>query len=305
MTGSRVLPAPLEPGARIAVVAPGSRVRREPLRRGMRVLESWGYEVVPGPHLLDRAGDLAGDDPARAADLRWALSDPGIDAAWIARGGWGTARLLADVAPVVSGVRPRRVLGFSDATALFALLLREGWTPAYAPLVADLADSRRYVARDLRGFLRDPGAERRFAPGSREVLVPGRAEGMLAGGCLAVLAALAGTPWQPDLEGAVLFLEEVGEAPYRVDRMLWQLRESGMLRGVRGLLFGQFVGCRPLPGRPSRALRTVLREHAEALGVPALAGLPVGHGPRMRVLPLGYVARLDAEAGEVTVSPPA
>ncbi len=299
------LPAPLEPGARIAVVAPGSRVRRDPLRRGMRVLESWGYEVVPGEHLFDRTGDLAGEDEARAEDLRWALSDPSIDAAWIARGGWGAARLLAAVAPALAGARPRWVLGFSDATALFALLLREGWTPVYAPLVADLADARRYVARDLRGFLRDPRVERRFAPGPREVLVPGSAEGFLAGGCLAVLAALAGTPWQPDLEGCVLFLEEVGEAPYRVDRMLWQLRESGMLRGVAGLVFGQFVGCRPAPGRPSRPLRTVLREHAEALGIPALAGLPVGHGPRMRVLPLGYRARLDAEAGELAVLPPA
>ncbi len=295
---------PLEAGARIAVVAPGSRVRRDPLRRGLRVLESWGYEVARGTHLLDRSGDLAGTDDARAEDLRRALLDPSVDAAWMARGGWGTARLLPSVVPDLAGAAPRWVLGFSDVTALFAVLLGEGWTPVYAPLVVDLADPRRYVARDLRGFLRDPRAERRFAPGPRDVLVPGRAEGWLAGGCLAVLAALAGTPWQPDLGGAVLFLEEVGEAPYRVDRMLWQLRQSGMLRGVRALLYGQFVGCRPLPGRPSRPLRAVLREHAEALGVPALAGLPVGHGPRMRVLPLGYRARVDGEAGEVVVLPP-
>jgi muramoyltetrapeptide carboxypeptidase len=126
----------------------------------------------------------------------------------------------------------------------------------------------------------------------------------LAGGCLTLLAALAGTPWQPRLEGAVVFVEEVREAPYRVDRLLWQLRASGMLGGVAGLVFGQFRGCAPEAGRPSRELREVLREHAKAVGAPALAGIPAGHGPRSRVLHMGYTAELDAGRGVLRLAAP-
>ncbi len=299
----RVPPA-IPPGGRIAVIAPGSRVQARLLRRGLTLIESWGYEVVTGPHVFEHNGDLAGDDAARLADLSWALESDGIDAVWAARGGWGSARLLPQLDLVRLCRRPRWLIGFSDLSSLQAALLTRGIASWHAPLVSDLANKERFVASDLRRMLEQPLAERVFQPGLRRILIPGRARGPLAGGCLSLLVGLAGTSWQPDLNGHVVFLEEVGEAPYRIDRLLWQAREAGVFEGIRGLVFGQFVACRPAPGRPSRPLAELLMSFANSLGVPALAGLPCGHGRKARALPLGYDADLDAQQGRLTLRPP-
>jgi muramoyltetrapeptide carboxypeptidase len=299
----RVPPA-IPRGGRIAVIAPGSALRDpDAVRAGMEQIAAWGYEPVPGRSLFARAGDLAGRDAARLDDLRRALTDPAIDAAWAARGGWGTARLLHGLDLRALARRPRWLIGFSDLTALQLALHARGVASWYAPCVADLADRRRYRAADLRAMLSAPEAPRTLR--GRRFAGPGRrAVGPLAGGCLSLLAAVAGTPWQPDLRGAVVFLEDVGEAPYRVDRLLWQVRAAGILDGIAGLALGQFTACDPPPGRPSRTLAAVLREHAEALGVPVLAGLPIGHGPRARAVPIGYRATLDPHAGTLVLRAP-
>jgi muramoyltetrapeptide carboxypeptidase len=289
-------------GARIAVVAPGSPVDGEAVARGTARLRAWGYEVVPGHSLHARTGDLAGADADRAADVTSAFEQDGVAAVWCARGGWGSARLLErlDLRRMAGSGRP--MIGFSDITALLLGLWRHGGTGWHAPLVADLARPDRFEEEDLRQMLSAPQRERVFVPGPRYGVVPGRARGPLVGGCLSVLAALAGTPHQPDLSGAIVFLEEVGEAPYRVDRMLWQLRASGMLRGVAGLAFGQLTGCVPPPGRPSRELEAILAEHAEEAACPALSALPFGHGAKARAVPFGVTAELDADEGVLRVS---
>ncbi|MCU0231381.1 MAG: LD-carboxypeptidase [Acidobacteria bacterium] len=291
-------------GGRVAVVAPGSTLRDpEAVRAGMRRLAEWGYEPVPGRSLFARSGDLAGDDAARLEDLRWALTDPTLDAAWAARGGWGTSRLLSGLDLRGLARRPRWLIGFSDLTSLQLALFARGLASWYAPCVADLADPRRFRAADLRQMLAAPGAPRTLR--GRRVAGPSRrASGPLAGGCLSLLAAAAGTRWQPDLRGAVVFLEDVGEAPYRIDRMLWQVRAAGILDGITGLALGQFTACDPPPGRPSRSLAAVLREHALALEVPVLGGLPIGHGLHARAVPIGYRATLDPGAGTLVLRPP-
>lgn len=297
-----IVPPPVLPGSRIAVIAPGSPVSRGKLKAGLATLESWGYEPVEGPHLWCRAGDLAGDDEGRLSDLEWALTDSSLAAVWAARGGWGTPRLLPRLSPrKICAASPRWVIGFSDLTALLLFLLRQGIASWHAPLVSELADKDRYSKNDLLRMLRQPSASKGLGG---VPLTPGKAEGSLAGGCLTLLAWLAGTPWQPDLRGKILFLEEVGEAPYRIDRMLHQLRSSGLLSGIVGLAFGQFVECDPPPGRSSRRLREVLKEHAREIGVPALIGVPFGHGRKARALPLGFPALLDAEKGWLSIEAP-
>lgn len=296
MTRRRALrmPPAIPRGARIAVVSPGSRPRDpDAVSRGLERLAAWGYEPAPGRSLFAKCGDLAGPDDARLADLLAALTDPTVSAVWAARGGWGTARLLGGLDLDRLAQRPRWLIGFSDLTSLQLALFDRRVCSWYAPVVADLADPRRFVASDLRAMLAEPHAAREFRA---RTLVPGRAEGPLAGGCLSLLAASAGTPWQPDLRGAVVFLEEVGEAPYRVDRLLWQVRAAGILDRIAGLAFGQFVDCVAPPGRASRSLNAILGEHARELGIPAVSGLPVGHGPRSRALPIGFHARLVAPA---------
>lgn len=299
-----VIPPAIPAAGRIAIIAPGSTVRPAAVRSGMAVLQRWGYQPVAGAHLFAHQGDLAGAPAQRADDLRWALCAPDIDGVWVARGGWGSPQILEALDGKALRSRPRWLFGFSDVTALQAVLLQHGIPSFYAPLVAELADSRRTLAGEWKRTLAEPTRRRLLVVGPKKVLVPGVAEGPLVGGCLTLLATLAGTPWQPDLAGGILFLEDVAEAPYRIDRLLWQLRASGMLNQIAGLALGQFTNCRPPAGRPSRTLASILGSHARELGVPALTGIPAGHGSRPRPLPLGFTARLDAGRGELLLEPP-
>ncbi len=298
-----IVPPAMPAGGRIAVIAPGSVTCRAALSPGIQQLRAWGYEVVLGRQLYAKDGDLAGSDTARAEDLRWALEAPGIDAIWAARGGWGSARLLKLVDLSVLRETPRWLIGFSDLSVLLLRLLDLGVASWHAPLVSDLAHAERFVPADLKAMLETPRAPRVFRPGTRAVLVPGKARGRLAGGCLTMLVSLVGTSWQPVLRDRIVFLEEVQEPPYRVDRLLWQAAEAGLFDGVRGLVFGHFTRCHAAPSRASRPLSRVLLDFARERGVPALRGISAGHGRKARALPLGYEASLDAEAGVLRIQP--
>jgi muramoyltetrapeptide carboxypeptidase len=285
------------------VLAPGSPLERTVLDRALAGLEILGYRPVPGRALRRRRGELAGKDEERLADLQWALSDPGIQGIWFARGGYGSMRLLPDLDLSPLRRRPRLLLGFSDLTALFASVVRRAGVPAYyGPVLADLVRPGRVDLAALERVLGDPAGALRFRIPARGVLVAGRARGTVVGGCLSLLQALVGTPYEPDYRGAILFIEEVGEAAYRVDRMLSHLRLAGRLERVAAVVVGQMVGCGPDP-RGGRPLGRVLREALEGLGVPVVRGVPVGHGPRTAILPLGFEGRLDTASRSFTLAP--
>jgi muramoyltetrapeptide carboxypeptidase len=259
---------------------------------------------VPGRFLRRRRGELAGTDEERAADLAWALGDPDVRAVWFARGGYGVTRILDRVDYRVLARRPRVLLGFSDLTALFAPVVRRASVPAfYGPVVADLRRPGRFDARSLDRVLAEPASATTHRLPARGILVPGRARGPLIGGCLSLLQALVGTPFEPDYRNAVLFFEEIGEAAYRVDRMLTHLRTAGRLDQVAGVVVGHMVDCGP-HRRGGRPLRQVLREALADLGVPVVTGLPAGHGPRTLTLPLGFTATLDTAARSLRLAPP-
>ncbi|HEX5580312.1 MAG TPA: LD-carboxypeptidase [Gemmatimonadaceae bacterium] len=297
-------PPPLTPGARVALVAPAGPLRGpEDVERGVAHVRGFGWEAVVGDHVLRREGYLAGADEERLADLNGALADDTIDGIWCLRGGYGAMRLLPHLDLASLRRRPKALLGYSDITALHAAVgLEAGLVSFHAPVAR--GELPPFAARSLHAAVTGAADPCGAAPEAR-VLRPGRAEGRLVGGNLALVAALAGTPWFPRLDGAILVLEDVGEAAYRVDRMLRQLLLGGALGGVRGLVFGHFTE-RPDEGDDdARPLDDVLAEVADELGVPCIAGVPMGHVDEQWTLPLGAWAALDADERCLAVPPPA
>ncbi len=296
-----VRPPRLRAGARVALVAPAGPVTEERIDEALARCAILEVEPLLGRSARVRTAYLAGTDAQRAADLQAALDDPGVDAIWALRGGYGNMRILPrlDFTPLLA--RPKALIGFSDNTALHLALTRAGLVSFHGPhpearptLVTDACFRRVLFDPEPAGEL--PLPEAGPAP---EMLVDGVAEGPLVGGNLTVVAALCGTPAAMTAEGKIVFLEEVGENGYRVDRMLAQLRLAGALDGAVGLAFGritevpEYANDRPMP--------EVLAEYAEMIGVPAVRDLPIGHVPDNWTLPLGVRARLDARAGTLAL----
>lgn len=307
-----VLPAPLRPGDRVALVAPSGIVDIGRLEAGSATLRAWGYEPVEMPGVRRRLGHLAGTDEERLADLQAAVDDPALRAIWVTRGGYGLTRIVERLDLAGLARDPRWVIGFSDVTALLhALWRRLGLVSCHGQFAARLhlvEDACPDAAAHLRALLSGelPGGSLPTLPGDpapRE-LVGGQATGPLVGGNLAVTCAGIGTTNQLDTRDTVLMLEDVNEAPYKLDRMLTQLRHAGMLDGVSGVVLGHFVGCDPAPSVPSATVDEVLGDRLGDLGVPVLAGLPLGHHDRHLAVPHGATVTLDATAGRLVLEGP-
>jgi muramoyltetrapeptide carboxypeptidase len=273
----------------IAVVAPAGIPKLDGLERGMALLREWGYRIIEGEHVRDRHLFNAGTAAARTADLVWALTDPEIDAVWLARGGYGCVHCL----PALRGERllDRPVIGCSDATSLFSALLAGGHTRlVHGPMLETLATGVDDATRARVRALLSSGP---LGPIAGRHLCGPRAPvaGRLAGGNLCVLASLAGTPWALRAAGAILVLEDIGEAAYRIDRLITQLRWSGALDGVAGVALGDFVSC-AVPAGALFSLEEVLEEALAPLGVPVVVGLPIGHGRTNLAWRLGQPAQI-------------
>ena len=299
-------PSVLREGDLVALVAPSGWVRPERVADQVKVLESWGLRARVGDHALHRHRFLAGTDEERLADFNDALRDEEVRGIWCLRGGYGAQRITDDLDFAAAAADPKLVIGFSDITAIhLALWCTTGLPTVHGP-TASYADPGAghpteagahhalmtaepvLVAADER--------ESRF-----EVRVPGRAEGVLLGGNLTLLAGSVGTGHRPDLRGAILLLEDVTDEPYRIDRYLVQLKRAGWLDGIAGVAVGQFTDCVDPDGNAT--LPGVLSDQLASLGVPVLGGLPIGHGDEQTAVGLGVPAILDATAGALTVQP--
>ena len=298
---SPIVPPPLAAGARVALVAPAGPLHGEgELARAVANARSLGWEPVVGAHALAHADYFAGSDAERLADLNRALGDPRIDGIWCLRGGYGAMRLLDGIDWGALRRRPRALVGYSDVTALHLGIAARvpGLVSYHGPTAraALSAFSRGSLVRAVIGGGDPCGA----APQAR-VLRAGTAAGRLAGGNLALLAALAGTPYAPRFDGGLVVLEDVNEATYRIDRMLRQLLLAGAFAGARALVLGEWARCPETcddDGR--RTLDAVAGELANGLGVPCVIGVPVGHVDDQWTVPLGAPAVLTAAAtGEV------
>jgi muramoyltetrapeptide carboxypeptidase len=287
-------PPPLAPGARVALVAPAGPVRDESdIARAVENAERLGWTPVIGEHARARHGYLAGEDRDRLADLNLAAADDSIDGIWCIRGGYGAMRLLDDLDYESWQRRPKALLGYSDVTALHAAIGgKAGIVTYHAPTAR--AELTPFSLDSLRRAVIDGRDSCGVAPAAR-TLCKGRARGRLAGGNLALLSALAGTPYAPRLGGAILVLEDVNESVYRIDRMLTQLRLSGALRRCAGIVFGGFTDIPPEPTDETRSLDDVLSETAEMARIPCFANAPIGHIRDQWTVPLGAIAELDAD----------
>jgi muramoyltetrapeptide carboxypeptidase len=303
---SRVRPARLRSGSKVAVVAPSGPVAEQGLRRGIALLESWGLVVEVGEHVLDRHPTvpyLAGLDVHRAADLQKAWCDPSIDAVLCARGGYGATRIIDLLDwPAMAEAGPKLFTGSSDITALHeAVGSRLNMVTLFAPLIASELSFDVGAQKHFRQTLFEPEAVRTLMGPAATALVDGVASGMLVGGNLSLLAAGLGAPdasVPPDR--SLVLLEEVNEDPYRVDRMLTQLLRSGWFNGVTGIVLGSWQGCGTLD-----AIRDVVADLLVGLGIPIVWEFGFGHCADQLTIPLGAEATLDADQGTVTLREPA
>ncbi len=289
-------PKRLAPGAHIRIVAPAGRVHRDRLSTGIETLRQRGFAVSVGRHVWDQAGYLAGNDADRAADLEAALMDETVDAVIVARGGWGSMRTLTHLHHERVAQAPTKiVLGYSDITALHAYLSQLDWVSFHGPLAeTDWRDGNGeralHVLSGGTGYLGDDPLEHLVDRGRWPEGTPAA----LVGGNLSVLTALLATPYLPTLEGGkVLYLEEVQEAPYRVDRMMTQLRLAGVLSRVRAVVFGEATRCTADPDLEGYTVRDVVLAQCAEAGVDLYWGLAAGHGPVKWTLPLGWPVLLD------------
>jgi muramoyltetrapeptide carboxypeptidase len=300
-----IKPPSLRRGDVVRIVAPSGPFDLEAFEKGLAVLrDRLGLVPRMRDDIVSRKGYLAGDDARRLAEWHEAASDPEARAIWCARGGYGAMRLLPRLEAARAFHPPKVFVGFSDITALHVLLNRNGLVTVHGPVVTQLGRLGPACLDHLEGLLfggTPPLADRRapHPPPGRGVVAgatlrAGVASGQLLGGSLTVLSHLCGTPWQPRFAGAVVFLEDVGERPYRIDRMLVQLRLSGALDRLAGIAIGQFTQCDDPDIQGIEAVRQV----AWDLGVPAVEGVPAGHEDENYALPFGSMVTVVAPRQE-------
>ena len=304
----------LKPGMTVGVVAPSSNAfEDDDIRFALDIVSSLGFKPKPGRHLFNRYGYLAGTDSQRAADLNAMFVDDEVDAIFCARGGYGAMRILPMLDYRAIAANPKVLLGYSDITALISAIDRHAGlitfhgpiaTQQYTPYTyQSFRDTLLLHKRDVEigsppPFEAGPGrAERK---NRLQTIVAGSAEGHLVGGNLSLISALMGTPYEPRFDQGILVLEDVDEAPYRVDRMLTQLRLAGVFERISGLVLGKFTDY--TIGGPSLSMGRVFEDLCGDLSIPVLRGLMIGHVKDQAVLPMGAMARLDSGAGTLRVT---
>jgi len=289
-----VRPPALRSGDTIGVVAPASGIQPDMLSKGCRELEDLGFNVRLGQGIDSVERYCAGPLSRRSDEFHELMTAADISGVICARGGYGSGHLLPllDAGRILA--RPRVFCGASDITMLLAALEKAGLVVFHGPMVATtMRFGRRGYDREIFERLLVHGEAVRFPTGGCEVLAEGRAEGRLTGGCLSLVVSLLGTPWEPDTQGSLMVLEDIGTRPYQVDRMLTQLRQAGKFKDVRGFVFGEMLECYQTEVQ-GYTMQDVIRSLLGDLGVPILYGFPTGHSTRPNVVvPFGVPARLD------------
>ena len=307
-SSGKLLPVPLAKGDWVGLVSPSSALNDGfDLQLAQEVMQALGFKVKTGEHYAERRGHLAGTDAGRAGDINAMFSDPEVKAVIATRGGSGAARLLPLLDYKAIRRNPKALLGFSDITALHnAIHAQTGLVTFHGPNGSGSWNrfnvdqfERVFFKRELMQYrnVQDPGDELVQRRNRTITIAGGTARGELVGGNLSVLVALAGSPYLPDFTGKILFIEDVSEAPYRIDRMLTTLKLMGVLDAIAGVIFGDCSDCEPGNGYGSLTLSQILDDHLKPLKIPAFQGAMIGHIRQQFIVPVGGLVEMDADAG--------
>jgi muramoyltetrapeptide carboxypeptidase len=295
------LPRALREGDVVRIVAPASAFDRAEFDAGLEVLRGFGLRPRWEPGIFERTGWFAGSARRRADELHAAYLDREARAILAVRGGYGVTSVLPLLDGSILAADPKPLIGCSDITALLNVLAGLELPAIHGPMLGALGRGDEAGRERLRTLLmvasKPPPIRTALADGETFCLSPGIARGRLLGGSLTLLASLCGTPFQPNTDGAILCLEDVGEKPYRVDRMLVQLDQAGLLAPLRGVVLGDFIGCDE--AAPRTSVRDVAIRLFRSRPLPVLMGLPFGHGTPNLAWPLGAEAEIDAGKGEL------
>lgn len=303
--GSKKLikPKRLRPGDTVAFSAPaGILYERSDFDRMERVMNEFGLNVRFGEYVRQRYGYFSGTDLQRAMDLNRFFVDASVDAIIAVRGGWGSSRILPYLNFSSIRTHPKIFCGFSDITTLHLAILKEcGLVTFHGPNGA--SEWSGLTKSSFKSVLMDGERAEYVSKGPVKTLIPGIAEGPLIGGNLTILTTSLGTGYQPDTTGSILFMEDIGEPVYKIDRMLTHLKLAGLLDGINGFIFGDCTDC-PRPRADHFTLEQIIRQHTEPLGVPTIMGVNISHGDDNFTIPMGVEARLDAAHGVLSLCEP-
>ena len=295
-----IRPPRLKPGDTIGIVAPAGPFDPKIFSQGLSTMESLGFRTRVSDEIFEKTGYLAGNDAQRAQLVNRLFKDPAIDAIVCARGGFGCLRILPLVDFDVIRENPKVFIGFSDITALLtSITTRSGLVSFHGPVVTTLAKAPEITRNTLLGAI-SSDRPLEVQPANGVVIQAGRVQGPLIGGNLTTLCHLLGTAFEPRFKHRILLLEDRGEAIYRIDRMLFQMKLAGCFDGIAGLVLGSFEGCGSLD-----AVFQVFEEHFRDISAPILAGFDVGHGEKNLTIPLGIDAILDTDRQLLSFTQPA
>lgn len=309
-SGDVLLPPKLKPGQRIALIAPSSYAAEEKISKAHKNLQGLGLEVVEGKYLREENGFMGGTDGERVEEIHTMFRRDDIDAIWCVRGGYGATRILRMLDYDLIRAHPKVLVGYSDITALHqAILTQAGLVTYHGPVGS--SEFSPYSLESIRAALFGEDHQYKVNPASQpavgeevfQVIHSGQAQGQLVGGNLTLLSSMCGSGYLPDLTGKIVFIEDIGEASYRVDRMLVQLIQAANLKQAAGLIFGNFTNCDPEEGSPDQTVQEVLRDHFASIDIPVVSGYSIGHIDQNATLGIGLMARLDADSGLLSLGP--
>ncbi len=289
-------PKALKPRGTLGLVAPAGRVDSNLLLKGVSRLETLGYRIILGKHLEKASRFFAGTDKERAEDVQDMLLNREVDALLCARGGVGAARMIPFLDAKALAQTPKIFVGLSDITSVLLYMNKVlAWVSFHGPMAATQFGGEHSPLLEEHFFRILAGEMLAMRYEGVSALRPGQAEGLLTGGCLTLICTTIGTPYEIDTRDKILFIEDINEAPFRIDRMLSYLKSLGKFDGIRGLVFGQMPQCSP------DVLPEIILDIVGESRIPILFGFPSGHGDSLATLPFGINVRLDADAGTLTL----